>query len=99
VDHEYLHLVDGTKVPIIVSNDTGRAGDPYEEFLTEGRRSSNEKGWPGLEAESDENAGAALCYTYVLSYFRLHAVVIDNMHQIGDDGQSKFYSTRCSSFE
>lgn len=65
VDHEYLHLVDGTKVPVIISNDTGQDGDPYEEFLTEGRRSSCEKGWPGLEAEWDENAGAVLCYTYV----------------------------------
>jgi long-subunit acyl-CoA synthetase (AMP-forming) len=65
VDHEYLHLVNGTKVPIIISHDTGRAGDPYEKFLTGGRRSSNEKGWPGLEAEPDENAGAVLCYTCV----------------------------------
>lgn len=65
VDHEYLHLVDGTKVPIIISNDTGREGDPYEEFLIEGRRSSNEKGWSGLQAEPDENAAAVLCYTYV----------------------------------
>jgi len=63
VDYEYLHLVEGTKIPIIVSNDTGKQGDPYEEFLTEGRRFSNERSWQGLEAEPDENVGAVLCYT------------------------------------
>ncbi|KDR85144.1 hypothetical protein GALMADRAFT_233793 [Galerina marginata CBS 339.88] len=63
VDHEYLHLVAGTKVPIVVSNDTGRSGDPYEDFLTAGRLFSNEKGWPGLDSEPDENVGAVLCYT------------------------------------
>ena len=46
-----------------MSNDTGRDGDPYEEFLTKGRQFSQERGWPGLEWEADENAGAALCYT------------------------------------
>lgn len=46
-----------------MSNDTGRDGDPYENFLTEGRRFSKEKGWPGLETEPDENAAAMLCYT------------------------------------
>ncbi|KAJ3517367.1 hypothetical protein NLJ89_g536 [Agrocybe chaxingu] len=63
VDYEYLHLVAGTKIPVIVTNDTGRAGDPYEDFLAEGRCFSQEKGWPGLEAEPDENAAAVLCYT------------------------------------
>ncbi|KAF9569716.1 acetyl-CoA synthetase-like protein [Agrocybe pediades] len=63
VDHEYTHLVAGTKVPIIVSKDTGRQGDPYEEYLTMGRKFSQEKGWPGLEQEADENAPAVLCYT------------------------------------
>lgn len=63
VDHEYAYLVSGSDVPVIISNDTGRSGDPYEEFLTEGRRYSNEKGWLGLDAEEDENAGAVLCYT------------------------------------
>ncbi|CAA7266586.1 unnamed protein product [Cyclocybe aegerita] len=63
VDYEYLHLVAGTKIPVIVTNDTGRAGDPYEDFLADGRRFSKEKGWPGLEAEPDENAAAVLCYT------------------------------------
>jgi len=62
-DHECAHLVEGTKMPIILSNDTGRAGDPYEEFLSAGRRFSQERGWPGLEAETDENAAAVLCYT------------------------------------
>ena len=63
VDYEYTHLVSGTKVPIIISNDTGREGDPYESFLNRGRRFSQEKGWPGLDAEPDENASAVLCYT------------------------------------
>ncbi|KAF8973713.1 hypothetical protein BDZ97DRAFT_1900508 [Flammula alnicola] len=63
VDYEYANLVANSKVPIVISNDTGRAGDPYEEFLTEGRRFSNEQGWPGLVPEQDENAAAVLCYT------------------------------------
>lgn len=53
----------GTKVPVVVSKDTGRFGDPYEAFLTEGREFSEEKSWGGLDAENDENAGAVLCYT------------------------------------
>ncbi|KAI0072767.1 acetyl-CoA synthetase-like protein [Panus rudis PR-1116 ss-1] len=63
VDHEYVRLVEGAKVPVIVSNDTGRAGDPYEDFLSSGRRFSQEKGWAGLDFEPDEDAMAALCYT------------------------------------
>lgn len=63
VDHEYTSLVRDAKVPVIVSNDTGRHGDPYEEFLTNGRQFSQERGWPGLEWEPDEDAGATLCYT------------------------------------
>ncbi|KAG7099364.1 hypothetical protein E1B28_001220 [Marasmius oreades] len=63
VDHEYLHLIEGTNIPYIVSKDTGRRGDPYEEFLSEGRRYSAEKGWAGLSVEADEDAGAVLCYT------------------------------------
>ncbi|PPQ89595.1 LOW QUALITY PROTEIN: hypothetical protein CVT25_012340 [Psilocybe cyanescens] len=63
VDHEYKSLVTGVKVPIVVSNDTGRSGDPYEDFLNSGRHFSNERGWPGLEPEVDENAPAVLCYT------------------------------------
>lgn len=65
VDYEYTHLIEGTKIPYIVSNDTGRDGDPYETFLSEGRIVSQERGWQGLEAEADENASALLCYTYV----------------------------------
>jgi len=72
VDHEYTHLVPpGTKVPVIVSNDTGRFGDPYEAFLTEGRKFSEEKSWSGLDPENDENAGAVLCYTYGVSLSNL----------------------------
>jgi hypothetical protein len=63
VDYEFLHLVKGTKVTVIISNDSGRSGDPYEEFLSEGRRFSQEKGWLGLDAEWDENSAAVLCYT------------------------------------
>ena len=67
VDHEHTHLVKGVKVPVVVSNDTGRCGDPYEDFLSAGRKFSNEKGWSGLTWEPDENANAALCYTFVYS--------------------------------
>ena len=63
VDHEYAHLVKNAKVPVIVSQDTGRQGDPYEEFLANGRKFSQERGWPGLFWEPDEDAPAALCYT------------------------------------
>ncbi|KAF9270371.1 acetyl-CoA synthetase-like protein [Marasmius fiardii PR-910] len=63
VDYEYLHLIEGTNIPYIISRDTGKRGDPYEEFLSEGRRYSTEKGWAGLDVENDEDAGAALCYT------------------------------------
>jgi acyl-CoA synthetase (AMP-forming)/AMP-acid ligase II len=65
VDHEYKHLVSDVKARIIVCNDTGRAGDPYEDFLTAGRAFSQEKGWAGLEMDSDENKPLSLNYTYV----------------------------------
>jgi long-subunit acyl-CoA synthetase (AMP-forming) len=64
VDHEFTHLVpNATKACVIISRDTGRVSDPYEEFLSKGRRFSKEKGWAGLEMELDENAPAVLCYT------------------------------------
>jgi len=63
VDYEYAHLIKYTKIPVILSNDTGRAGDPYEELLSHGRKLSQERGWLGLQPESDEDAGFALCYT------------------------------------
>jgi long-subunit acyl-CoA synthetase (AMP-forming) len=63
VDYEYAHLVKDAKVRVVVSNDTGRSGCPYEEFLTSGRRFSHERGWGGLDWEADEDAPAALCYT------------------------------------
>ncbi|PCH37800.1 acetyl-CoA synthetase-like protein [Wolfiporia cocos MD-104 SS10] len=63
VDHELAHLVQNANIPVIVSKDTGRAGDPYEEFLSTGRRFSGEKGWSGLDWEEDEDAAIALCYT------------------------------------
>lgn len=63
VDYEYARLVQGAKVPVIISNDTGRAGDPYETFLSNGRIFSQERGWAGLSWESDEDAASSLCYT------------------------------------
>ncbi|KAH9833040.1 acetyl-CoA synthetase-like protein [Rhodofomes roseus] len=63
VDHECVHLVEGTKARVIVANDTGKPGDPYEDFLSAGRRFSGERGWSGLEWEVDEDAPAVLCYT------------------------------------
>lgn len=63
VDHEYVSLVEDVSVPTIVSLDTGRVGDPYEAFLSNGRRFSQERGWAGLEMETDEGAGASLNYT------------------------------------
>jgi hypothetical protein len=65
IDHEYTHLAKDAKVPVIISQDTGRVGDPYEEFLSSGRKFSAERGWLGLDLELDEDAGAALCYTCV----------------------------------
>ncbi|KAI1783993.1 AMP-dependent synthetase and ligase [Ganoderma leucocontextum] len=63
VDHESTHLVEGANVPIIVIHDTGRQDDPYEQFLTAGRKFSLERGWPGLEWERNEDAACALNYT------------------------------------
>jgi long-subunit acyl-CoA synthetase (AMP-forming) len=63
VDHEYASLVRDCPVPVIISQDTGRIGDPYETFLTEGRRFSRERGWGGLVMEPDESANATLNYT------------------------------------
>ena len=63
VDHEYTHLVLGTKIPFIVINDTGKDDCPYEQFLAGGRKFSAERGWAGLEWEQDENAPCALNYT------------------------------------
>ncbi|KAI0823561.1 acetyl-CoA synthetase-like protein [Trametes gibbosa] len=63
VDREYIHLVEGAKVPVVIINDTGREDDPYEQFLTGGRQYSNERGWSGLEWEGDEDTPCALCYT------------------------------------
>ncbi|KAJ7630745.1 hypothetical protein FB45DRAFT_916461 [Roridomyces roridus] len=64
VDHEYRHLLPPhLKVPVIVSNDSGRPDDPYEKFLAKGREFSHERGWGGLDSETDETAPAMLCYT------------------------------------
>ena len=69
VDHEYMHLVQGARAPIIVNNDNGKAGDTYEEFLSGGRVYSAERGWQGLEWNMDEDSPIELCYTWVLETF------------------------------
>lgn len=89
VDHEYVNLVAGTKLPVIVSNDTGRAGDPYEDFLDSGRRFSKERGWQGLESEPDENAAAVLCYTYVFCVTRHCYHFTDTRIQLWDHWTSE----------
>ncbi|KAG9314496.1 hypothetical protein JVU11DRAFT_5293 [Chiua virens] len=63
VDYEYLHLIPNSMTTTIVCHDTGRAGDPYEDFLSAGRKFSAERGWAGLDVEVDEDAPAVLCYT------------------------------------
>jgi hypothetical protein len=79
VDYEYVKYVKNKNIPYVVCNDTGRVGDPYEDYLgniillvrlqavlmisAQGRKLSREEGWPGLEIEPDENANASLCYT------------------------------------
>ncbi|KAF4605358.1 hypothetical protein EYR40_004142 [Pleurotus pulmonarius] len=62
-DREYLHLIAGISVPVIICDDTGKPDDPYEQFLAKGREFSGERSWQGLEAEPDENAASTLCYT------------------------------------
>ena len=70
VDYEFANLVHGTNLPVILSHDTGRFGDPYEDFLAHGRAFSNERGWEGLDLEPDENTNCALNYTCVFSWSR-----------------------------
>ncbi|KAH9175520.1 acetyl-CoA synthetase-like protein [Lactarius sanguifluus] len=50
IDYILAHSVM-QRTRVVVCNDTGRAGDPYEDFLTAGRAYSQEKGWPGLEMD------------------------------------------------
>ncbi|KAF7784444.1 hypothetical protein Agabi119p4_609 [Agaricus bisporus var. burnettii] len=64
VDFEFVHLLPkDINIPVVISKDTGRHDDPYEEFLSKGRQFSQERSWGGLDAEPDENAAAVLCYT------------------------------------
>lgn len=63
MDYEYTQLLERTNAHVIISQDTGKADDPYEQFLASGRQFSKERSWSGLELEPDENANAALCYT------------------------------------
>ncbi|KIY72780.1 acetyl-CoA synthetase-like protein [Cylindrobasidium torrendii FP15055 ss-10] len=63
VDREFAGLVKNCMVDTVVCDDSGHANDPYEAFLSDGRRYSRERGWGGLDVEVDENAPATLCYT------------------------------------
>ncbi|KAI6044979.1 hypothetical protein EDC04DRAFT_2560276 [Pisolithus marmoratus] len=63
VDHECSHLLPTSNVRTVVCHNTGREGDPYEEFLSAGRKFSQERGWAGLDVEKNEDTGAVLCYT------------------------------------
>ncbi|KAI6153443.1 hypothetical protein BKA82DRAFT_147958 [Pisolithus tinctorius] len=63
VDHECSHLLPTSRVRTIICHDTGREGDPYEGFLSSGRKFSQERGWAGLDVETNEDTGAVLCYT------------------------------------
>ncbi|TFY52356.1 hypothetical protein EVG20_g10585 [Dentipellis fragilis] len=62
-DYEYAHLVRGASVPVVLCQDTGLPSDPYEQFLSSGRRFSCEKGWAGLTMDADENTPISLNYT------------------------------------
>lgn len=88
VDHESTHLVKDAKVPVVVIHDTGRQDDPYEQFLTAGRKFSDERGWPGLEWERDEDAACALNYTYVAPcYFTCGSGLTDSITSSGTTGR------------
>ncbi|KAH7883728.1 acetyl-CoA synthetase-like protein [Phlebopus sp. FC_14] len=63
VDQECSHLIRDSSLPTIVCHDTGTTADPYEKFLSMGRRFSSERSWAGLDVEPNEDAGAVLCYT------------------------------------
>jgi AMP-binding enzyme len=92
VDDECIHLVKDTKIPVVVTNDSGQPGDPYEELLSAGRRFSKERGWPGLEAEIDENAPAVLCYTLVYrTVTYLLTLIIINLFQFWDNRTGTYF--------
>lgn len=66
VDHEFANLVVGAKVPVIVSQDSGRSDCAYEQFLEMGAaydRKTGGLGWEGLEFQPDETATFAISYT------------------------------------
>lgn len=66
VDAEFEKLVKGAKVPVVRCDDSGRAGDPYEQLLDEGAafdRANGNLGWSGLEFQKDELATFAISYT------------------------------------
>ncbi|KAH0590551.1 hypothetical protein H2248_000695 [Termitomyces sp. 'cryptogamus'] len=76
VDYECIHLIQGTQIPFIISNDTGRSGDPYETFLTSGRKFSAERGWLGLDTEADENTPIPERQdVYVLSFYLVYSTL------------------------
>lgn len=90
VDHEYTHLVEGASATIIICKDTGQFGDPYEDFLAKGRQHSNEKGWPGLDMELDENVGATLCYTYVIVVVFIWWYILISHYSSGTTGRVSY---------
>ncbi|KAI6007470.1 acetyl-CoA synthetase-like protein [Pisolithus albus] len=59
VDHECSHLLPTSKVRAV--------------FLSSGRRFSRERGWAGLDVETNEDTGAVLCYTCVYNSTLLYS--------------------------
>lgn len=54
------------KVPVVICQDTGSQGDPYEDFIEQGAaydRQHGGKGWAGLPFNDDELNTMTLCYT------------------------------------
>ena len=62
-DQEYLGLIQGSKLPRVVIEDTGLPSDPYEQFLSKGMQQAETLGWSGLEQTDNEDDGVSICYT------------------------------------
>lgn len=62
-DSQFTSVVEGTSVPLVVSDDTRPSGDAYEALIEEGRKKSNATGFSTIMGISDENMGLALNYT------------------------------------
>lgn len=66
VDAQFKDLVQGSVVPVVRCDDSGRADDPYEQLLRQGAaydREHGSLGWSGLEFQKDELATFAISYT------------------------------------